>query len=137
MSTEFEIRGATSFGRRGKACLVSTDVPPDIDPTSGLIYPPLLLCSMVYEKRRGQKYALTAMALSNVIQTVPDPPLPPSRGDLRGVIQVWNLTLQKLLNAIAINRMNQKYFEHQYNASAQNIFGLIVTGNILIGYVRR
>ena len=40
------------------------------------------------------------MALSNVIQTVPDTPLPPSRGDLRGVIPVWNLTLQKLLNAI-------------------------------------
>ena len=31
---------------------------------------------------------LSAMALSNVIQTVPDTPLPPSRGDLRGVIQV-------------------------------------------------
>ena len=31
---------------------------------------------------------LNAMALSNVIQTVPDTPLPPSRGDLRGVIQI-------------------------------------------------
>ena len=57
MTTEAEIVGLLSC--RDKACLVSTDVPPDIDPTSGLICPPLLLCSMVYEKRRGQKYALT------------------------------------------------------------------------------